>query len=413
MHRRELLSLGAALGPLAMSGCARPDAAQAASAVADPDPLMSRSAQVLNAATRQYEYLLSHLRFSAKLPRTWVNGALKTVGIHDWTSGFFPGSLWLLFDHTQDAQWKARAQSYTRMLTPLCSFREHHDLGFMLGCSFGNGYRLTRDPVYRAVLLEGARTLASRFDERVGLIRSWDFGPWTYPVIIDNLMNLELLSWAAREGGDERLRSIAISHADQTLANFFRDDGGCFHLVDFDPASGRVLKRQTVQGAADASTWSRGYAWGLYGFTMLFRETRRPAYLAQARRMARFVSEHPRLPVDKVPYWDFDAPGIPSALRDSAAGAVMASALLELAALDDSTDASAHHALARQMLMTLCSPDFLAATGENGGFLLKHAVGAKPMNIEVDVPLVYADYYFLEALLRYRRGTTAGIERPS
>jgi len=251
-------------------------------------------------------------------------------------------------------------------------------------------------------LIQGARSLSTRFNPQAGLIRSWDFGKWQYPVIIDNMMNLELLVWAGHATGDSNLCDIAVRHADKTLQNHFRADGSCFHLVDYNPTNGTVLKRQTVQGAADTSAWARGQAWALYGYTTMYRETRRPEFLAQAGRVARFIMKNPRLPADKIPYWDFDAPDIPNAPRDASAAAVMASALIELSTFEDGDFARQCEQLARQQLLSLSSPRYLAEPGQNGGFLLKHSVGNSPAKSEVDVPLNYADYYFLESLLRYR-----------
>ncbi len=353
-------------------------------------------------AASQYTLLLDQVKGDPRLPRTAVDGRPKTVKVEDWTSGFFPGSLWLIHEFTGDAKWKAAAEDYTGRLESLRHFTGHHDTGFMLGCSYGQGLRLTGRADYRAVLLDGARALATRFRPEVGLIRSWDFGRWQYPVIVDNMMNLELLTWAARESGEERLREIALSHADKTLANHFRPDASSFHLVDYDPATSAVRGKQTVQGAADGSAWARGQAWGLYGFTMMYRETRRPEYLAQAQRIAGFLLAHPRLPADKIPYWDYDAPDIPQAPRDTSAAAVMCSALIELATFSEPALARDYLATAETQLRALSSPAYRARLGENGGFILMHAVGHIPEKHEIDVPLVYGDYYFLEALLRFR-----------
>lgn len=385
------------------------------------DELLRRIPAIFGFAADQYQSILARidsgvdrpggilralrglLRSEVEQPRSFIDGKLKLVGAQDWTSGFFPGSLWYLFEYTQEAKWKTAAQRYTEGLESLKDFRGHHDVGFMLNSSFGNGYRLTQDPRYRSVLIQGAQSLTTRFAPAVGMIRSWDYPPWQFPVIVDNLMNLELLTWSAAQTGDERLRDIAVRHADNTLKHHLRADASSFHLVDFDPAIGTVLKKQTVQGAADSSTWARGQAWGLYGYTMLFRETRRPEYLAQAEKMALFILNHPRLPADKIPYWDFDTPEIPNTQRDAAAAAIMASALLELSAFVQAPNRGLFAGLARQQLLSLSSPAYLARPNENGGFLLMHAVGSRPGNSEVDVPLNYADYYFLEALLRYRR----------
>jgi hypothetical protein len=255
--------------------------------------------------------------------------------------------------------------------------------------------------------MQGARSLATRYEPKVGLIRSWSHGEWKYPVIIDNMMNLELLTWAAREGGGKRIADMAVSHADLTMKNHFRDDASSFHLVDYDPETGGVLGKMTFQGFADGSSWARGQAWGLYGYTMMARETRKAVYQDHALRIADFIMKHPRLPQDKVPYWDFDAPDIPNAKRDASAAAIIASAMIELASRVKGERGREILGFARQQLLSLSSAAYRAKAGENGNFILMHSVGFLPRDNEVDVPINYADYYFLEALTRYRRLMTA------
>lgn len=378
-------------------------AAQAEESVAD---LVRRSYQV---AATQYAGLLAQTQSKPGFPRTLENGEVKLVGPLDWTSGFVPGSLWYLFEATGEAKWKAAAIDYTARTAPAKFDKSQHDLGFMLGSGYGHGWRLTKDPAYRDALLAGATTLITRYNPKVGSIQSWDLwknSNWAFPVIIDNMMNLELLMWAARAANEPRYREIAIAHADTTLKNHFRPDGSSYHLVDYDPQHGGIRGRVTVQGYADSSSWARGQAWGLYGYTMMYRETRKEEYLRQARKIAAFFMQHPRLPADKVPYWDFDDPAIPNAPRDSSAAAIASSALLELASLSDKDSARRYRDFAESQLRSLASPAYLAAPGENGGFLLKHAVGHKPAGKEIDVPLNYADYYFLEALLRLKAAGT-------
>lgn len=353
-------------------------------------------------AAAQYTRLLTAIRSDPGLPRTLdEKGKVVTVEPRDWTSGFFPGSLWLIYEHTREEKWKAAAVDYTARLESIKTYDGTHDLGFMLGCSYGQGWRLTQDPAYREVLITGARTLAGRFNEKAGTIRSWDFGAWKFPVIVDNMMNLELLTWASRESGDQSLMEVALTHADTTEKNHFRPDGSSFHLVDYDPQTGAVRKKQTVQGAADPSAWARGQAWGLYGYTAMFRETRETAYLERALKIADFLVKHPRLPADAVPYWDFDAPGIPNVPRDSSAAAIMSSALFELAGFADAERAAVYRTMAVKQLRSLASPAYRAGVGASGGFILMHATGHHPEGREIDVPLIYGDYYFLEALTRF------------
>ena len=371
-------------------------------------------------AARQYTQLLDTLETSGAsasqrcFPRTLdKDGRLVTVDASDWTSGFFPGSLWFLHEYTGDAIWRAAASAHTARLEKIKDFTGTHDIGFMMGCSHGNAWRLTGDASYRDILLQSARSLASRFNPAVGAIKSWDFGRWVFPVIIDNLMNLELLFRASRESGDPRYREIAIRHAMTTLAHHFREDASSFHIVDFDPDSGAVLTRKTGQGHANWSAWARGQSWALYGFTLAYRETRNPVFLAQAKKIARFLLGHSRLPDDKVPWWDYDAPAIPNAPRDASAGAIMASALIELCGYTEGGFARQCLDTARRQLLTLSSPAFRASPGGNGGFILMHSTGHLPENSEIDVPLNYADYYFLEALLRYRAKMSGGPSCPN
>ncbi len=359
----------------------------------------------LASAEKQYTGMLAAVQSTPGFPRTVENGQVKIVEVKDWTAGFFPGSLWYLYEATGNKKWRAAAEDYTARMAPAKFDKTHHDLGFMLGASYGNGYRLTKNPAYRDAMLAGATTLVTRFNPKVGSIQSWELWKntnWAFPVIIDNMMNLELLSWATQASKEPRYREIAIAHADTTLKNHFRPDNSSYHLVDYDPQTGAVRGKQTVQGNADASSWARGQAWGLYGYTMMYRETRKPEYLEQVHKIAAFFMNHPRLPADKVPYWDFDDAAIPNAPRDSSAAAIVSSALLELAQFSDKQLAQRYRGFAEAQLRSLASPEYLATAGENGGFLLKHATGHKPAGKEIDVPLNYADYYFLEALLRLK-----------
>lgn len=338
-------------------------------------------------------------------PRSFENGVFIPAGIRWWCSGFYPGSLWYVYEYTGDEAIRSLAEKHTLRLDSIQWVTTDHDVGFQLNCSYGNALRLTGEEPYRRVLRQGALSLATRFNSATGTLRSWDFvrkgRDWQFPVIIDNMMNLELLLSVAEAYDDNRLREIACTHANTTMRNHFREDGTCFHLVDYSPEDGHVRSRQTVQGYADGSAWARGQAWALYGYTMMFRKMGYQSYLTQASRVADMLLD--RLPADGIPYWDFDAPGIPDAPRDASAAAIMASAFIELSQyVPEDSVRERLLVTAECQLRTLASPEYLAEVGTNGCFLLKHSVGSLPDAKEVDVPLTYADYYFLEALLRYR-----------
>lgn len=339
-----------------------------------------------------------------RLPRTFENGKDVSSDSRWWCSGFFPGVLWYLYENNRSAELLKYAKLYTARVEREKYTTNNHDVGFMLYCSFGNGLRLTGDPLYNEILLTGARSLATRYKPKVGLIRSWDHNKtvWQYPVIIDNIMNLELLLWASRYSGDPVFKQIAISHADKTMQYHFRPNFSSYHVVSYDTINGKPHLKQTHQGAANESAWSRGQAWGLYGYTYLYRETKEQRYLEQAKKIAAFIIDHPRMPKDYIPYWDFDAPQIPNTPRDASAAALIAAALTELSDYVGKADSKKYQTVVETQIRTLASPEYTAAIGENGDFILKHSTGAYPMQSEVDVPLTYADYYYLEALTRLK-----------
>ena len=317
-----------------------------------------------------------------------------------WCCGFYPGSLWYTYEHTGNEQIKALADKYTRSLV-INEIRRDHDMGFIVWCSYGNAFRLTGDESYKPMIEDAAEILAARFSPVTKTIRSWNY-PLEYQVIIDNMMNLELLEEASKMFACDSLDLIARTHANTTMENHFRDDYSSYHLVCYDMEDGSVERKVTVQGYADDSAWARGQAWAVYGYAMMYRETGVEEYLQQAVNVADMII--PYLPEDGVPYWDFNDPKIPDTYRDASAGAVIASALVELSGyVDSKSKARKYLASAETILRTLASDEYLCAVGECHGFLLKHSVGNLPKNSEVDVPLTYADYYFLEALIRYNR----------
>jgi hypothetical protein len=360
----------------------------------------------LDRSLQQYKLMAESLIDQPnKLPQTIDDeGRLLTTSSGGWVSGFVPGSLWYLYQYSNDSAMLDYARNYTARVEKEKYNRRTHDLGFMLCCSFGNGYRLTGDTIYRDILLTGAESLASRFNPLIGCIKSWDHGSdkWQFPVIIDNMMNLEFLFWAWQVSGDVKYRDICISHAGKTMKNHFRSDYSSYHVVSYDTITGQVEKKMTHQGYADESAWARGQAWALYGYVVMYRETKDSQYLEQAEHIAAFLMNHPNMPADKIPYWDFNAPDIPDAKRDASAGAIIASALIELSKYVGADLAKVYLDVSETQIRTLSSPAYFAEKGTNGNFILKHSVGHLLGNSEVDVPLTYADYYYIEALLRFR-----------
>jgi len=356
---------------------------------------IDRSQEQLLAASETY-------KDTQKNPRTFEKSKVVLASYKDWTCGFFPGSLWYMYELTKNEKFKTEAQHYTEILD-LVQYRTNtHDVGFMLNCSYGNGYRITGNQAYKSVLITGANSLMTRFHPQVGLIKSWDNRKeWQYPVIIDNMMNLEFLCEVSKLTNDNSYKQVTILHANKTMANHFRADNSSFHVIDYDSITGQVLHKQTAQGYADSSSWARGQAWGLYGFTMMYRETKDPKYLEQAKKIATFILNNPNLPKDKIPYWDYNAPNIPNEPRDASAAAIVASALIELSGyVKEKND---YFKTAETILKNLSSDEYLAPKGENGLFILKHSTGNWPNKSEIDVPINYADYYYLEALGRYMK----------
>jgi unsaturated chondroitin disaccharide hydrolase len=358
-------------------------------------------------AAEQTDYMLdqiAHTDTGKNLvsPRTFENGKFKMVNSGDWTSGFFPGQLWFLYEETHNAKWEKLAKIYTAKIAKEQYNKGTHDLGFMIYCSFGNGYRLTKDENYKKVIIQAAKSLSTRFNVKAGVLRSWDHSEerWKYPVIIDNMMNLELLFEATKLTGDSSFYKIAVTHANTTMLNHFRPDYSSYHVVDYNIETGGIIKKTTAQGYSDESAWARGQAWGLYGYTMCYRETGDKRYLAQAQNIAKFIFSNPTLPKDLVPYWDYNDPAIPNTSRDVSAAAIMASALYELANYSKGND---YKEKANTILSSIAN-NFKNPLNSNGDFLLLHSTGHRPAKSEIDVPINYADYYYLEALLRSKNG---------
>ena len=366
--------------------------------------------QQLDDAVSQIKVLARHVP-ADRMPRTFEGDTSVSSNTGWWTSGFYPGSLLYLYEYSGDDELLALAKDKLAILEKEKYNKGTHDLGFMLYCSFGNALRLTGDTAaYKEILLTGAESLISRYNPTVKAIRSWQ--GWTFPVIIDNMMNLEFLTQASQLSGDSKYRDIAVTHANTTMANHYRPDYSSYHVIDYNPEDGSIVGKKTAQGAFDESAWARGQAWGLYGYVMMYRETGDGAYLDFAKHLASFMLNHPNMPEDGVPYWDFDAPDLPAespyvadytANRDASAAAVMASALIELSTFTEGEESETYLGAAERVLESLSAAPYKAAAGTNGGFILAYSVGSIPHGTEIDVPLTYADYYYIEALMRYRR----------
>lgn len=342
-----------------------------------------------------------------KIPRSINKGSKgwRLVTYDDWCSGFWSGSLWYLYEGTKNPLFKQQAERFDKQLLPLSEQKVayDHDLGFQIFCSYGNGYRLTKNPAYKKVILKTAKVLATLYNPKVGTLLSWPrevakFG--AHNTIIDNMINLELLFWAAKNGGDKKLYTVAENHALTTMKNHFRDDYTSYHVVLYDTLTGKKIKGITHQGYADNTMWARGQSWAIYGFTMCYRETKKPKFLAFAQKVADVYLAN--LPDESlIPYWDFNTPEIPNTTRDASAACVTASALLELSKMvKDVKKASLYYQKAKKMLASLSSPTYQSGQ-VNDAFLL-HSTGNRPINGEVDASIIYADYYYLEALLRLK-----------
>lgn len=364
--------------------------------------------KLLNESASQLSLLMDLAEKEDRIPRTinaegemhWTNPKF------DWTEGFYPGSCWYMYEYTGDEKWKNAAEKSQNKFIGHKWITTNHDLGFVFNCSYGNGLRLSQNPEYKQVLIDAGNSLITRFDERVGCIQSWNVTRgwqatrgWQYPVIIDNMMNLELLFELSKLTGDSKYKEIAITHANTTMSNHFRSDNSSYHVIDYDSITGAVRNRHTAQGFAHESSWARGQAWGLYGFTVMYRYTKDNIYLNQATKIADYILGDPSLPSDLVPYWDYHADKIPNEPRDASAAAITASALFELNTYTEGK----YLEKAKAIVTSLSSSEYRAEIGKNNFFILKHSVGSIPHGNEIDVPLNYADYYYIEALIRQQK----------
>jgi rhamnogalacturonyl hydrolase YesR len=362
------------------------------------DRITEKYALLSNLVSLQYTTLTSRFPRSLK-----IDGSLRMVGPSDWSSGFYPGILWMIYDYSQDEKWKDQAIRFTGYLEDQKYNTSGHDIGIKMMSSYGKAFRQTGEKRYFVVLEEAARSLSDRFNSELGCIASWNDPDKlrAFPVTIDNLMSLELLTWAFKQTGDQVYMNIVNSHAHLTMKEHIRSNNSVCQVVDFDPVSGKVISRQNRHGAAENSDWARGQAKAVYGFTLLYEATQKPEYLETAEQLANYYLNHPNMPEDKIPYWDLRAPGIPDEPRDASAAAIMASALIDLSRWSEKNNR--YHQLAVEMIQTLSSPAYFNLPGNKQPFLIRHVTISKPDTLEVDSSSVMADYFYLEALLKLRK----------
>ncbi|KGL62288.1 glycoside hydrolase family 88 protein [Polaribacter sp. Hel1_85] len=366
--------------------------------VFNPSKMLDISAKKIKKTSLE---LTNSEEFLRNIPKDSVDW--KVVGVKDWCSGFWPGVLWYAYEASGDIELKAEAERFTTPVKEIAYTPAlDHDIGFQVFCSYGNGYRLTGNEEYKTIILAAADTLATLYNPKVGSILSWPImvEEMGHNTIIDNMMNLELLFWASKNGGNKELYNIAESHAKVTMKYIVRSDNAVFHVADFNQETGEFVKGHTHQGLSDESMWARGQTWGIYGFAMSYRETGNKDFLNTSIRLADHFLE--RLPEDGVPYWDFDDPKIPNAPKDASAAGVAACGLLELSSLvEDKVLKEKYFNAAKKSLEILSSKEYFS--GDKNKALLLHSTGHLPNNSEIDIPIIYADYYYMEALLRLKK----------
>lgn len=349
----------------------------------------------------RYNKLLTYKLDSLAFPRSFSHEKqqIKKAPSKDWTSGFFPGNLWQIYELTGNEAYKERAKQWTAFIEKEKFNDGTHDMGFKVFNSFGQGLKHDDNQSYKDIIIKSSKTLISRYNDTVGSIRSWDFKKerWDFPVIIDNMMNLEMLFEATKMSKDSIFHKIAVKHANTTLKNHFREDNSCFHVLDYNPTNGDIRMKVTHQGFNDYSSWARGQGWAIYGFTMAYRYTKDEKYLNRAKATAGFFLNHKNLPEDGIPYWDFDAPNIPNESRDLSAGAIVASALIELYGY---TKDETYINYSKKFLKNVQTVNYILPSDLEIPFILDHSFGDWSKRSEMNEPIVYGDYYFLEALLR-------------
>lgn len=358
---------------------------------------------LLNHFVLKYQIFLDRFRDSTRFPRSYEEGKIMYTSSSGWTSGFFPGILWNLYRYSGQEEFYHAASSWTQTLLSESTNTSTHDIGFIINSSVGLGYKITGNDSLKQVLLKAAESLSSRYHEKQGCIKSLDnFNDYAYPVLIDNLVNLEILFEAWKWTGNDLYYHMAYSHALKTMENQMRKDFSAYQLVDYDSEGGFPVYKGTFQGYSPNSVWSRGQAWGIYGYTLAYRETKDRIFLDQAERMADYMLNDTYFKDGFIPFWDMNTPKVPHELRDASAAAILASAFIELSTFLESSDRDKYFKAGENIILSLSNPEYCSGLNENGFFIVKHCVGNYPGKIEVDVPLIYADYYFLEALLKYK-----------
>lgn len=318
----------------------------------------------------------------------------------EWCAGFWPGILWMDYASSGDKEIRRQAELYTASMQSILDKPVFdHDLGFLFFCSCGKGYEATGNPAYKNMILQAADSLATLFNPTVGTILAWprhikDYGG--HNTIMDTMMNLEMLFWAARNGGDRSLYDMAVRHAETTMDNHFRPDGTCWHVAVYDQNTGKFKRGCTHQGYSDDSVWARGQSWAVYGYTVVYRETKEKRFLDFAEKVTDAYLA--RLPKDYIPYWDFDDPRGAGAPRDASAACVVASALLELSNYVDAEKGARYRDASMKMLASLSSERY--KTDDTKPAFLLHSTGHHPAGTEIDASIIYADYYYIEALSR-------------
>lgn len=361
----------------------------------------------LQQSENQYKGMILNLQnYPNRFPNSIdYKNELTTKDASDWTSGFFAGSLWLLYENSADSFFLKEAQKYTLLTEHLQYKTNSHDIGFIIYSAYGNGYRLTHNNEYKNVIISASKTMIKPFNPRVGGIRCSDFNHERSqcPILIDNIVTLEMLLFSAENTNDTTFLPIAISQTDLTTKWLVRSNRSCYNVVSFDSITGVPHAWQAQQGYSPESVWARGQSWALYGYTMMYRLTKKPRYLKIAQEIANYLISQPNMPKDCIPYWDFESPNIPNEMRDASSAAIMASALIELSTFVSLPIQKKYLDTAEKQIRTLTSDKYLSKVDTNGNFILKHSVGNYPNNNQIDVPLLFADYYYIEALIRLKK----------